>query len=221
VQVDLSPKIFQSKLEGMGETKDHLVCEIAPPTEAVRGFPPGYYDGALLTDESLKARYRVVRVDGPKVYVDRPVREEDFAATDPYGRRMVHLFDFGEGDEVVIHNSTFLRREEGVHWALQTTSDVRLFLPDQRGRRDEGTRDAGPDTKPASRPAPHVPRPMSRSTGEGPENYYRGADGQWHRLEGVPGPDGTVSYPLRLEQIRAGRTTLLLEGEDMTANQED
>ncbi len=44
-----------------------ITCELAPSVKQLEGgrygFPPGYYNGALLTDESHTARYRVLSVD--------------------------------------------------------------------------------------------------------------------------------------------------------------
>jgi hypothetical protein len=111
VQLDQSSKIFQSKLESVGSAAKKITCEIAPPTEAVRKFPPGYYNGALLTDESRTARYRVVRVDKKDICLDRPPNEADFQTLDSFGRRMVHIFDFGEGDEITVPMSIFMRRD--------------------------------------------------------------------------------------------------------------
>ena len=87
--------------------------DLAPPIEVTRGFKPGYYDGALVTDESQQARYRVARVAKGKIVLDRPCRMADFADTDHDGRRMLFVYDHGEGDEAVLMNNVFLRLENG------------------------------------------------------------------------------------------------------------
>ena len=113
VRLDLNALLFQSRLEGIGEDRSCLVAELPPPIEASRGFPPGYYDDALLTGEDLRAHYRVKRVEGEKIFLDRPARPEDFPDLDGDGRRMVYIYDVGPGDEATIYNSAFTRFTEG------------------------------------------------------------------------------------------------------------
>ena len=135
VQLALSAEIFQSKLDSLDEAGQSVTCELAPPTEAVRNFPPGYYNGALLTDESLRARCRVRSVEGKKILLDRAPRAAEFAALDPFGRRMVHVFDFAEGDEVTVCAHTFLRRGEDGAWEQSTTAGAQFIL-DAPGKKD-------------------------------------------------------------------------------------
>ena len=42
------------------------------------------------------------------ILLDRPVKDEDFPDVDGDGRRMVSLYEFGEGDEVVVYRSVFI-----------------------------------------------------------------------------------------------------------------
>jgi len=109
LKLDLKPIIYRSQMMSVGSDKRHIVGEIIPPIEAARGFKPGYYDGALLTGEDLKARYRVTRVEGDKIYLDRPVDEADFPDVDGDGRRMVSMYDMGSGDEVTMYRSVFMK----------------------------------------------------------------------------------------------------------------
>jgi hypothetical protein len=109
VKLDLNSIVFRSKLMGIAEDKSHLVTEISPPVEASRGFKPGYYNGAVLTGEDLKARCRVTKVEGDRVFLDREVNEADFPDADGDGRRMVSIYDFGEGDEVTLFRSAYRR----------------------------------------------------------------------------------------------------------------
>jgi hypothetical protein len=126
VQLALSSEIFCSKIDGFDAGAGAIQCELAPPTEVVRHFPPGYYDGALLTDASLKARYRVRSVDGQRIILDRAPQEGDFAALDAFGRQTVRIFDFGEGDDVAIPLSTFLRRRDDEAWEQRTTPGAQV-----------------------------------------------------------------------------------------------
>jgi hypothetical protein len=109
VRLDLNALLYQSRLEGIGEDRSCLVAELPPPIEASRGFPPGYYDDAFVTGEDLRAHYRVKRVEGEKIFLDRPARPEDFPDADGDGRRMVYIYDVGPGDEATIYNSVFTR----------------------------------------------------------------------------------------------------------------
>jgi len=114
VRLECSSLIFRSRLDGVDEAGTTLTTELAPPIELTRGIKAGYYDGALVTDEARKARFRVAAVRDGKVILDRPCRQEDFADADGDGRRMVAIYDHGEGDEAVLYRSVFLRVEDGV-----------------------------------------------------------------------------------------------------------
>ena len=46
-------------------------------------------------------------MDKKDIYLDRSPKGEDFSALDSFGRRMIHIFDFGEGDEVIVPMSVF------------------------------------------------------------------------------------------------------------------
>jgi len=106
-RLDLNAIIYRSKMMSVGEDERHLVCEIPLPIEAARQFKPGYYDGATLTGEDLKAAYHVVAVKNDRVFLDRAIDEKDFPDTDQDGRRMVSIYDYGPGDEVAVHWSIF------------------------------------------------------------------------------------------------------------------
>jgi hypothetical protein len=110
VRLDLNSILFRSRLEGIAKDKSHLVTELSPPVEKARGFKPGYYDDAVVTGEDLKARYRVKKIEDNKIFLDRPARDEDFPDADGDGRRMVQLYDHGEGDEAMIPCSVFMRQ---------------------------------------------------------------------------------------------------------------
>ncbi|MCK4623903.1 MAG: heparinase II/III family protein, partial [Phycisphaerae bacterium] len=107
VKFDLNSIIFRSRIMSVAKNRTYLVTEISPPIEAARGFKPGYYNGAVLTGEDLKARYRVSKVEDDKIYTDRPVSEADFPDIDGDGRRMVSMVDFGAGDEVTVYRSVY------------------------------------------------------------------------------------------------------------------
>jgi len=48
--------IYRSRVESFADDGSNMVCELPLALEAGRGFKPGYYDGALITGEDLKAR---------------------------------------------------------------------------------------------------------------------------------------------------------------------
>jgi hypothetical protein len=108
VRLDLNGILFRSKLVSLSPDKMSLVTETAPPIEAASGIKPGYYNGTVTTGEDLKARYRVVRVEKERITLDRPVDEADFPDADGDGRRMVLLYEFGPGDEVVAYRSVYV-----------------------------------------------------------------------------------------------------------------
>lgn len=135
VALNLSAIIFRSRIESFDERESCLHCEIAPPVEATRGFAPGYYNGALLADESLSARYRVVKVGdgtrGPgakRVFVTPRLSTADFADTDGDGRKMVAIYDYGEGHDVLLHHSAFVRMEGDGRLTVITTGESRNAL---------------------------------------------------------------------------------------------
>ncbi|HOM80343.1 MAG TPA: hypothetical protein PLZ94_01060 [Armatimonadota bacterium] len=109
-RLDLNSILFRSKLMSVSPDRRCLITETAPPVEAASGFKPGYYNGTVATGEDLKARYRVVSVEKESILLDRPVKDEDFPDVDGDGRRMVSLYEFGEGDEVVVYRSVFIRK---------------------------------------------------------------------------------------------------------------
>ncbi|MFO7948057.1 MAG: hypothetical protein R6V19_14730 [Armatimonadota bacterium] len=127
VHFKLHPIMYRSKIEKVAEDGSYLVAEL-PPRVADSGgeTPHGYYDGALLTGEDLKARYRVAKTDDRKIYADRPLEEADFPDADGDGRRMVKLFDYGPGDRVSIKNATFVRFDKT---AEATIADVNTTMP--------------------------------------------------------------------------------------------
>jgi hypothetical protein len=109
ISLDLNSLIYRSKIEKIGDPAECLVCELPfmiPPSGGAT--PYGYYDGALVTGESPAARYRVVRTEGEKLFVDRPVAPADFPDVDVDGRRMVYIFDLGPGDELTVYHSVFV-----------------------------------------------------------------------------------------------------------------
>ncbi len=145
VEVDLPTGIFQSKIESMDGRAGTISTEIAPPIEAKPyGLPPGFYNGAVLTDETRTARYRVLEVDdkairvAPLAKTSVDLKPADFTAKDAFDRQMVRIFDFGEGDEIAIDGSAFARRGDDGKWEVSTTSDLKLLL------RKEGRKDATP-----------------------------------------------------------------------------
>ena len=99
-----------------------MTCELPPPIEASRSFPPGYYNGATLTGDDRRARYRVVRVEDDRIYVDRPVDHSDFPDTDGNGRQSVLIYDMGPGDRVRIPRSAFVREKRGAGRGCRTPS---------------------------------------------------------------------------------------------------
>ena len=113
VRLECNSILFRSRIDGLSEDGLSVATELAPPIEQTRGIKPGYYDGALVTDEAQRARFRVARVEGGKIVFDRPARLTDFADADGDGRRMLFVYDHGEGDEAVLYNNVFLRVEGG------------------------------------------------------------------------------------------------------------
>jgi len=109
IRLDHSAIIYRSRMIGIGEDRRCVICEIPPPIEVTQGFSPGYYDGAFLTGEDLKARLRISRVDGDTIHLDDTVGESDLPDADGDGRRMVNIYDFGPGDEVTMYHSAFVR----------------------------------------------------------------------------------------------------------------
>ena len=108
-RLDPNAIIYRSRMVSIGEDRQHLVAEIPPPLEATRGFEPGYYNGAALTGEDGKAHYRVTKVEGDRIHLDRAADEADFPDVDGDGRRMIAIYDMGPGDEVAIYSSVFKR----------------------------------------------------------------------------------------------------------------
>jgi len=100
VRLDLNGILFRSKIESVAPDGSHLECELPPSLEASGGFAPGYYDDALLTNEDLTARYRVSRIEGTRIYADRPLDPMDFADRNGDGRPVVCIYDIGPGDEL-------------------------------------------------------------------------------------------------------------------------
>lgn len=111
LRLDLNSIIFRSKLEGCAEDGSHVISELPPAIEAGRGFKPGYYDGALLTGEDLRARYRVARVEDERIYTDRPLDPADFPDADGDGRITLRIYDHGPGDTATLIASAFRRWE--------------------------------------------------------------------------------------------------------------
>jgi hypothetical protein len=111
VRLDLDATIFRSTILDL--SGDCVTCELPPPIEASRSFPAGYYNGATLTGEDGKARYRVVRVEDDRVHLDRPVVQSDFPEVDGNGGRPVLIYDMGPGDGVRIPRSASLGLADG------------------------------------------------------------------------------------------------------------
>ena len=111
VRLQCNSILFRSRLDAVSADGTTVTTELAPPIELTRGIKPGYYDGALVTDESRRARYRVAQVREGKIVLDRPCRRADFVDADQDGRQMLFIYDHGEGDEAVLHNHVFLRLE--------------------------------------------------------------------------------------------------------------
>jgi len=113
VRLECNSILFRSRMDAVSEDGLTVSTELAPPIEADRGFKPGYYDGALVTDETHQARFRVARVAEGRIALDRPCKLTDFADADGDGRRMLFIYDHGVGDEAVLYNNVFLRLEDG------------------------------------------------------------------------------------------------------------
>ena len=103
-----NPIIFRSKILTVAEDRSHLVCELKPRIPGCGGARPyGYYDGALLTDETQRARYRVVRTDGARVFTEPHVAPSDFGDDDGDGRRLALVYDIGPGDRFSVPSSAY------------------------------------------------------------------------------------------------------------------
>jgi len=91
---------------GRGADAREIVCEVEPPIETNQRFrfKPGCYNGA-----DGRAAYRVVRVKGDRLTLDRPVRLEDFPDTNGDGRPWVEIHDIGPGDAVLLPRAVFRR----------------------------------------------------------------------------------------------------------------
>ncbi len=113
VKLEQTGLLFRSKVMAFSEDRKTVTTELPPPLETSKGFPPGYYDGVLVTGEDHRARYRVQKVEGDKVVLDRPAAEADFPDADGDGRRMLQLFEHGPGDEVRLPHAVFIRVQEG------------------------------------------------------------------------------------------------------------
>ncbi len=111
LRLDLSALRFRSKIEGFAEDRSYVEAELPPSIEAARGFKPGHYDGALITDETRQARYRVDHIEGTKVFADRPFDPSDFTDADGDGRAVFLIYDHGPGDTVTIRRNAFRRWE--------------------------------------------------------------------------------------------------------------
>ncbi len=109
VQLRHNAIIFQSRFDGVEDDGRTIVCELPLSLEAGRYFPPGYYNGATLTNETGDVYYRVVSVNDNRITVDRAVDTDAFADTDGDGRALVRIYDFGPGDTVTVHRSVFRR----------------------------------------------------------------------------------------------------------------
>ncbi len=105
IRLDLNSIRFRSKIEGFADDGSHLVSELPPSIEVARGFPPGHYDGAVITSEDLSARYRVDHIEGEKVFADRPFDPADFTDTDGDGRVTFRIYDHGAGDRLTVRRS--------------------------------------------------------------------------------------------------------------------
>ncbi len=102
--------LFRSRLMEIGGDNMVLTTELPLPIEASGGFKAGYYDGTLVTGEDHRARHRVVRVEGDRVFLDSPCQEADFPDADGDGRRMVMIYEIGPGDKARLPGSVFIRR---------------------------------------------------------------------------------------------------------------
>ena len=111
LRLDLSALRFRSKIEGFAEDGSSLTAELPPSIEAARGFKPGHYDGALITDETLQARYRVDHVEDTKIFADRPLDPADFTDSDGDGRPVLLIYDHGPGDTITVRRNAFRRWE--------------------------------------------------------------------------------------------------------------
>ncbi|MGD9496521.1 MAG: hypothetical protein AB7Y46_09440 [Armatimonadota bacterium] len=109
LRLDLNSIIFRSKIESFAEDGSYLVSELPPSIEAGRGFKPGYYDGALITGEDLRARYRVDHVEEEAIFADRPLNPADFPDADGDGRVTLRIYDHGPGDTATMVASRFER----------------------------------------------------------------------------------------------------------------
>lgn len=99
--------IFQSRLDGADGAVAE--CELPLSLEAGGGFPPGYYNGATLTNERGDVYYRVQSVDHNRIRVDRPIDAAAFTDEDGDGRALLKIYDFGPGDAVTLPRSVFVR----------------------------------------------------------------------------------------------------------------
>lgn len=111
LRLDLSALRFRSKIESFADNGSHIVAELPPSIEAARGFKPGHYDGALITDETLQARYRVDHVEDTRVFADRPLDPADFTDAAGDGRAVFLICDHGPGDIVTVRRNAFRRWE--------------------------------------------------------------------------------------------------------------
>ena len=109
LRLDLSSLRYRSKIESFADDRSHLIAELPPPIEVARGFKSGHYKGALITDETLQARYRVERVEDTRIYTDRPLDPADFTDADGDGRPVALIYDHAPGDLVTIQMSAFRR----------------------------------------------------------------------------------------------------------------
>jgi hypothetical protein len=102
--------IYQSRLDDVIEDGRTAVCELPLSIEASRGFPPGYYDGATLTNERGDVHYRIVGVDDNHIQLDRSLDRAAFTDADGDGRVLVKVYDFGPGDAVTLQHSMFVSK---------------------------------------------------------------------------------------------------------------
>ena len=124
VELEHDPIIFRSRIVAVAEDRSHLVCELTPRIPGCGGVRPyGYYDGALLTDETRGTRYRVVRTEGAKVFVEPRVAPSDFADADGDGRQMALIYDLGPGDSFSVASSVYA---DFVSGTVLGTADVAL-----------------------------------------------------------------------------------------------
>ncbi len=108
VKLDLNALIYRSKIEGVGEKDNCVLCEmplVMPPSGGPE--PYSYYDGAFVTGEDFQAAYRVSGIEPGKLFLDRPVDLSQFPDADGDGRQMVYIYDFGPGEQVTVYNSVF------------------------------------------------------------------------------------------------------------------